>query len=472
MHRLLIFCLLSFSICYSKSSELIKGTFIEVKSNFIFSFKSPQLDSNKVWLNRVQSISPKMPVWISDDGRKIVINKVSNSPNKSIQLTLQSYKIDKTDKFLALNEIQLIGTHNSYHIAPHSSVMQLIRKVMPSQADAIKYSHRPLTEQLELIGMRKFELDIFHDNKGGVYSQPLGAIMAHGIQWKGNYPELDESALNKPGMKVLHFPNFDFRSNTPNLVKALKEIDTWSRKNLYHLPIMILIETKKTNDGSTTASGIFGIKDFVELENEIKSILSLSRIITPDEVRGKFKTLNKAIRTKGWPSLYKSRGRFIFALDNQGKELDSYLKLHPQLKGAILFASSPPGRPESAFLKINDPIKNHSMIKEKISQGYLIRTRADSDLVQAKNMDYKQMKKAFSSGAQYISTDFPADVTNKETYNVSWPEGKIGRLNPIFKHSKKMSEISLEYKRSPKLIRVFELKIPNKQSKSNNVSQQ
>ena len=110
MHRLLIFCLLSFSICYSKSSELIKGTFIEVKSNFIFSFKSPQLDSNKVWLNRVQSISPKMPVWISDDGRKIVINKVSNSPNKSIQLTLQSYKIDKTDKFLALNEIQLIDS--------------------------------------------------------------------------------------------------------------------------------------------------------------------------------------------------------------------------------------------------------------------------------------------------------------------------------------------------------------------------
>ena len=32
--------------------------------------------------------------------------------------------------------------------------------------------------------------------------------------------------------------------------------------------------------------------------------------------------------------------------------------------------------------------------------------------------------------------------------------------------TKKMSEISLEYKRSPKLIRVFELKIPNKQSKS------
>ena len=467
MRQLLIFCLLCFSVYSSRSAELIKGTFIESNNNYIYSFKSPELSPNKIWLNRVQSISPNMAVWISDDENKIAINKGLNLSNNTIQITIQSYEINSTDNLLALNQIQLIGTHNSYHIEPHSSVMQLIRKVMPSQADAIKYSHRPLTEQLELIGMRKFELDIFHDNKGGGYSQPLGAIMAHGINWKGNYPEFDEDALKDPGMKVLHFPNFDFRSNTPNLIKALNEIEAWSIKNSYHLPIMILIETKNTGNGS---SG-FGIKDFVELEKEIKSVLNLSRIITPDEVRGKFSTLNKAIRTKGWPSLYKSRGRFIFALDNQGKELDSYLKLHPQLKGAILFVSSPPGRPESAFLKINDPIRNHSLIKEKITEGYLIRTRADSDLAQAKNMDYKQMQKAFSSGAQYISTDFPADDSTKENYNVGWPGGKIGRLNPLFKHSKKMRNTELEQKEYPKLIRVFELKIPNNQPESKNVSQ-
>jgi hypothetical protein len=466
MRQLLIFLLLCLSVYSPNSAELIKGTFIESNNNYIYSFKSPELSPDKVWLNRVQSISPNMPIWISDDGNKIAINKGLNLSN-TIQITLQSHAINSTDNLLALNQIQLIGTHNSYHIAPHSSVMQLIRKVMPSQADSIKYSHRPLTEQLELIGMRKFELDIFHDNKGGGYSQPLGAIMAHGINWKGNYPEFDEDALKDPGMKVLHFPNFDFRSNTPSLIKALNEIEAWSIKNSYHLPIMILIETKNTGNGS---SG-FGIKDFVELEKEIKSVLNLSRIITPDEVRGKFSTLNKAIRTKGWPSLYKSRGRFIFALDNQGKELDSYLKLHPQLKGAILFVSSPPGRPESAFLKINDPIRNHSLIKEKITEGYLIRTRADSDLAQAKNMDYKQMQKAFSSGAQYISTDFPADDSTKDNYNVGWPGGKIGRLNPLFKHSKKMRDTELEQKGYPKLIRVFELKIPNNQPESKNVSQ-
>ena len=88
---------------------------------------------------------------------------------------------------------------------------------------------------------------------------------------------------------------------------------------------MILIETKNTG---SLGSNNFGMEDFVALESEIKLALDQSRIITPDEVRGQFNTLNKAVRTKGWPSLYKSRGRFIFALDNQGEELKSYLKLN------------------------------------------------------------------------------------------------------------------------------------------------
>ena len=460
MQKLLILFTLIFSIYSPNSAELIRGAFIENDNDYIYSFKSPKLEPNKIWLNRVQSISPKIPVWISEDGNRLSIKKGINPSNKTIQITLQSHAINSSDNLLDLNQIQLIGTHNSYHIAPHSSVMNLIRKVMPSQADAIKYSHRPLTEQLELIGMRKFELDIFHDINGGGYSQPLGAIMAHGIKWRRNYPEFDVDALKNPGMKVLHFPNFDFRSNTPNLTKALHEIEAWSRKNSYHLPIMILIETKNTNEGSTTSSGIFGVKDFVELEKEIKSVLNLSRIITPDEVRGKFSTLNKAIRTKGWPSLYKSRGRFIFALDNQGKELESYLKLHPQLKEALMFVSSPPGRSESAFLKINDPIRNYSTIKKNVAKGYLIRTRADSDLIQFKNVDYKQMQKAFSSGAQYISTDFPSIDNKDSNYSVKWPKGGIGRLNPLFSHSKKMHGTVLEQENFRKLVRVFELKIP------------
>ena len=466
MRSLLIVYLFSLAYFYAETinddskddtRKLVIGTFVENKNKYTFSFKSPKLDPDKIWLNRVQSTSPSLPIRISEDGNSIVLRKSQNLPDSDIKITVQSYAISNANNFLALNQIQLIGTHNSYHIAPHPDVMKLIRKVMPSQADAIKYSHLSLTEQLNVIGMRKFELDVFHDDKGGIYSQPLGAVMAHGINWRNKYPEFDMDSLKKPGMKVLHYPNFDFRSNTPTLIKALNEIEKWSRNNSYHLPIMILIETKNTG---SLGSNNFGIEDFVALESEIKLAFDQSRIITPDEVRGQFNTLNKAVRTKGWPSLYKSRGRFIFALDNQGEELKSYLKLHPQLKGALLFVSSPPGSPESAFLKINDPIRNHSTIKKKVSEGYLIRTRADSDLIQSKNVDYKQMQKAFSSGAQYISTDFPSIDNTDTNYSVKWPKGGIGRLNPLFSHSQKMHGPVLEQEKFRKLVRVFELKIP------------
>ena len=70
------------------------------------------------------------------------------------------------------------------------------------------------------------------------------------------------------------------------------------------------------------------------------------------------------------------------------------------------------------------------------------------------------MQKAFSSGAQYISTDFPS-INNKDSnYSVKWPKRGIGRLNPLFSHSKKMHGTVLEQENFRKLVRVFELKIP------------
>ena len=120
---------------------------------------------------------------------------------------------------------------------------------------------------------------------------------------------------------------------------------------------MILIETKKVNRSvNVDAKNTFQVPDFLALEKEILSILDINQIITPDNVKGKFNSLNKAVTMKGWPSLYQARGRLIFVLDNQGEERINYLTLHPELKGALIFVSSPSGNPESAFLKINDPV--------------------------------------------------------------------------------------------------------------------
>src|SRR5258707_801357 len=73
---------------------------------------------------------------------------------------------------LRLDQIQVIGTHNSYHLAPDSVAMGLMRAVVPKEADANDYSHATLTEQLQRIGVRQLELDLFLDPAGKLYRQP------------------------------------------------------------------------------------------------------------------------------------------------------------------------------------------------------------------------------------------------------------------------------------------------------------
>ena len=451
----------------NQNEEIVRGYLRRNGAQLSFDITSSQLTVNELWMHRIESISPGLSVRISDNGKQLLLNTESNLP-AVIKVKIRSYIVGKSDLELTVSKIQTIGTHNSYHIAPHSTVMKLIRTVMPSQADGISYTHRPLSEQLNLLGMRKFELDLFHDTKGGAYSSPLGAVMANGSNWKTKHPEFDEEAMSKAGMKIIHFPNFDFRSNTPTLKSALKEINRWSRRNSYHIPIMVLIETKKVNRSvNIEDNSNFQVPDFLALEKEILSILDISQIITPDNVRGKYDSLNKAVTMKGWPSLYQARGRLIFALDNQGEERINYLSLHPELKGALMFVSSPPGNPESAFLKINDPVANYSAIKNRVKEGYLVRTRADSDMAEARNNDYTKMQKAFSSGAQYISTDFPESVEGVSNYRVSLPgDVRPGRLNPLFYSAEEPN--ALEGMSGSVLVRNFLLDIPKIESKENN----
>ena len=450
-----------------QKEEIVRGCLRQSGTQLSYDIISSQLPENELWMPRVESISPGILVQISDNGNRLLLNTKSNLPTVA-KVKVRSYIARKRDLELTVSKIQTIGTHNSYHIAPHSAVMKLIRSVMPSQADGISYTHRPLSEQLNLLGMRKFELDLFHDTKGGAYSSPLGAVMANGSNWKTKHPEFDEEAMSKAGMKIIHFPNFDFRSNTPTLKSALEVINRWSRRNSYHIPIMVLIETKKVNRSvNIEDNSNFQVPDFLALEKEILSILDISQIITPDNVRGKYDSLNKAVTMKGWPSLYQARGRLIFALDNQGEERINYLSLHPELKGALMFVSSPPGNPESAFLKINDPVANYSAIKNRVKEGYLVRTRADSGMAEARNNDYTKMQKAFSSGAQYISTDFPESVEGVSSYRVSLPRDvRPGRLNPLFYSAEEPN--ALEGMSGAVLVRNFLLNIPKIESKEKN----
>ncbi len=331
-----------------------------------------------------------------------------------------------------LNQIQVIGSHNSYHIAPDPGVMSLIAAGGARRAESIDYTHPPLAEQFSQLGIRQVELDVYADPKGGLFASPSARKILIG-QKKDPGPDPNaQGQLDKPGLKVLHVPDVDFRSTAPTFVDALKQIRSWSEANPRHVPILIQVELKDTAISTLPTRPIrFGREEIDTVDAEILSVFAKSEIITPDRIRGRFATLPEAIRAQGWPALEEVRGLVLFALDNEGSLRDLYLDGHRALDGRVMFASVEPTHPAAAWFKINDPVKEFDRIQHLVREGFLVRTRADADTRQARTGDVKQRDKALASGAQYISTDYPSPDRRFSDYSVHFPERQVARSNPV-----------------------------------------
>jgi hypothetical protein len=331
-----------------------------------------------------------------------------------------------------LNQIQVIGSHNSYHVAPDPGVMSLIAAGGARRAESIDYTHPPLAEQFSQEGIRQVELDVYADPKGGLYASPSARKILIG-QKKDPGPDPNaQGQLDKPGLKVLHVPDVDFRSTAPTFVDALKQIRSWSEANRRHVPILIQVELKDDAIPSLPTRPVrFGREEIDTVDAEILSVFAKTQIITPDRIRGRFATLPEAIRAHGWPALDEVRGLVLFALDNEGALRDLYIEGHHALKGRVMFASVEPTHPAAAWFKINDPVKDFDRIQHLVREGYLVRTRADADTRQARIGDISQRDKALTSGAQFISTDYRRPDRRFSDYSVRFPDGQVARSNPV-----------------------------------------
>jgi hypothetical protein len=331
-----------------------------------------------------------------------------------------------------MNQIQVIGTHNSYHIAPHPNVMGILAAGKKGVAEGLDYTHKPLAEQFSRLGIRQVELDVFADPKGGHYADPFTRNL---LKTQGKEPGPDPNSngrLAQPGMKVFHVQDVDYMSTVPTLVDALKEIRAWSLAHPRHMPIMILIELKDgAIVGLPTRPVAFRMQELDAVDTEIRSVFKPDAMITPDAVRGSSDTLRDAIQTQGWPTLESARGKVIFALDNEGSLRDLYLKGHESLQGRAMFATVGPDPPAAAWMKINDPIRDFDHIRAMVRAGFLVRTRADADTRQARQNDPTQRDKALASGAQYVSTDYPEPRREWSEYQVRLPGGAVARSNPV-----------------------------------------
>jgi hypothetical protein len=332
-----------------------------------------------------------------------------------------------TNDAVHLNDIQVIGSHNSYKIAIEEPLFKYLFKLDSSRAKSLQYSHIPLEEQLDL-GLRNLEMDVLYDPNGGYYSNPIGLEI---VKSMGQEPMAfdTEQELKKPGLKMFHIQDIDFRSHYLLFREGLLALKNWSEKHPNHTPIFILMNTKDDVIDKLRKPLPFTTKALDSIDIEIKSVFSNKQLITPDLVRGKYKTLEEAILKKGWPELNSVKGRFLFVLDEKEEKNNRYLENHFSLKNRVLFVNSKEGNPESAFRIINDPIKDFDYIKQLVAKGYMVRTRADSDTKQARANDYTAFEKAKASGAQVISTDYylPSKLF-KSDFKISFDNNTFERI--------------------------------------------
>ncbi|WP_020108529.1 Ca2+-dependent phosphoinositide-specific phospholipase C [Nocardia sp. 348MFTsu5.1] len=335
---------------------------------------------------------------------------------------------------LQLNQIQFMATHNSSHqlMTPDERFGWL----MGSNLDSYRYEHLPLDRQLTDQHVRGIELDVYPDPEGGRYAWPLAR------RWRGRGPR-PEPLWGRPGFKVMHAPDADYRTSCPTLTGALQTVKRWSREHPGHVPVVIQLELKASWPWALVLRGArvprWSPAVLDALDAEIRSVFDdESALLTPDRIRGSAPTLEQAVLGPGWPQVDDVRGTVLFFLDygDQDYIRDNYRAGRPSLEGRVAFTTPPPGQPDSAFIMHNDPRgQGFLRIRELVNRGYLVRTRSDDPVSTAKADEHRRPRMALASGAHMISTDFPvpglAFRWGDGAFVSCLPGGSAVRANPV-----------------------------------------
>ena len=335
-----------------------------------------------------------------------------------------------------MNEQQVIGTHNSYKREISEAEQSAYEAAINTPGDYdqfLAYSHAPLPQQLAGQQVRGLEIDLFGDPRGGLYAAPL-------VRQAVGAGPLTDPAWRAPGIKVLHIADVDYETTCVRFVTCLEQVREWSAANPEHVPLLIMLELKRSDSRVVAAGGVVAPPwDGAALDGldaEIRSVFGEEQLITPEDVRRPGLSLEQSVLRYGWPTLANSRGRVAFLLDNDpGPIRDAYRAGRPNLEGRVLFTNSRRGFPDAAFIKRNEPRgANTAEIQELVRAGYLVRTRSDVPLTTVLSDDTTQLQAALDSGAQLVSTDFPVPgmaARYGSDFVARLPTGGVARCNPV-----------------------------------------
>src|ERR1700730_1912480 len=148
------------------------------------------------------------------------------------------------DKVVHLNQIQVIGSHNSYHAGFAPSERKYLEMKNPKALRGLDYHHATLGIQLSG-GVRQVEIDVFADPVGGRFAHPaiVRNVAAAGLPADPDFDPQHE--MDRPGFKVMHVQDLDERSTCHTFIACFNEANAGSHAHPRHIPIFILVETKE-----------------------------------------------------------------------------------------------------------------------------------------------------------------------------------------------------------------------------------
>jgi hypothetical protein len=275
-----------------------------------------------------------------------------------------------------LNHVQMIGTHNSYHVAPLIAV------------DAShKYTHKPLDQQLQG-GVRAFELDLHGAADGKI--------------------------------RVYHIQALDDGTTCSTLKECLQTLKSWSDARPTHTPIFVWFEIK--NDASLTPA----IADVLDVEREVLDVIPAERLITADFVRGRYPSARARVEAEGWPALRDVSGMFAFMLIDRDDLAKKYSADNTSLDGRKIWinaAADQHTQPWALMTKIGGP-GDKDEIADALEHELIVAT----NICAINNSDDECQSKldtGLSNGVHMLKDDLPFLIAGR-SYFSKLPQGSPG----------------------------------------------
>eukprot|EP01025_Chloroclados_australasicus_P047511 TRINITY_DN5334_c0_g1_i1.p1 TRINITY_DN5334_c0_g1~~TRINITY_DN5334_c0_g1_i1.p1 ORF type:complete len:861 (+),score=78.05 TRINITY_DN5334_c0_g1_i1:30-2585(+) len=367
------------------------------------------------------------------------------------------------EKEVKINQIQYIGTHNSYRIQPTPDSWRVITEFANLNGNLgsreYRYTHKALSLQLDM-GIRQLEIDVYADPQGGQYAQPLIFNASEEVKYLYDL-RLDDylydpaGLMKEKGFKVLHVLDYDQNTHCYLLKDCLEELKAWSDANPNHSFIFVMLQIEQVSQIVFENSPFNGTVPvpwtaelLTELDEQIRGIFGEEKLITPDDIKQGYDSVNDAIQnlnSDAWPSVQSSIGKFMFGMIKYEDVYDMFLEdeKHPNLTNRVIFPSAHPHEWDQdpsniAWILYDEPKgydgSNTTTIEELVQLGYIVRTRADEPGEEGIIGDVSRREDAFQSGAQFISTDCPGSPYYQirfSDYYVAFNNGALMQPNPL-----------------------------------------